>query len=76
MEFMVKDGPHLIASGCLLPFILLYFSSWHLSINAVCVIFIVIFIWLWSVSLTELMNKMLYEGKNLVWLTDAVAQYT
>lgn len=38
--------------------------------------FIVIFIWLWSVSLTELMNKMLYEGKNLVWLTDAVAQYT
>lgn len=47
-----------------------------LSITAICIIFVVMFICSWSVSLTELMNKILCEDKVLDWLTDGVAQYT
>lgn len=67
-------------SHCLLfPIILyylLYFSSWFLPTTIMCIILVAMFICSWFVSLTEIMNKMLYEGKNLIWFIDDVAQNT
>lgn len=59
-----------------LPWFFFFFQFMALSITAICIIFVVMFICSWSVSLTELMNKILCEDKVLDWLTDGVAQYT
>lgn len=59
-----KRGP-LVSYPPLLLY-LLYISSWYLPITVICIIFVVMFLCSWFVSLTEIMNKMLSEGQNLI----------
>lgn len=74
MEFMVKASSISLSPGfpaILYSLIQLYFSSWHLCINAICIIFFLLCSWSSSLQ----MNKTLCEGKSLVRLLNAVAQY-